>query len=104
IIGKLLSIPEDVFLDLYNYELDIERKVIDSRTIGKEIIKAARALNKKVILVSDIYYDKEFVAQLLKHCDIDYDELYISSELDKTKESGSLYDHLIDIYGCDIIH
>ncbi|HCO1589802.1 TPA: hypothetical protein N7M24_005149, partial [Escherichia coli] len=68
------------------------------------IIKAARALNKKVILVSDIYYDKEFVAQLLKHCDIDYDELYISSELDKTKESGSLYDHLIDIYGCDIIH
>lgn len=104
IIADILSLSEESALELYNYELKIDYKMLQPRAIGLELISAAKAAKKKVILTSDIYYDREFVVSILKKCGIYYDELYISSDLDKTKESGTLYDVLIKKYNQDILH
>lgn len=104
IIGKLLSISEDSALELYNYELTLDYKLLEPRVVGLELISAAKSFNKKVILASDIYYDKDFIVSILEKCGVYYDDLYISSELDKTKESGTLYDVLIEKHGQNILH
>ncbi len=104
IMSELLSIPEKWGKELYDYEMELDFNLIEPRQVGIELIKVARELNTRIVLASDIYYDRDFVIKLLDKCSIDYDELFVSSEIDKTKESGSLYDVLIEAFGSNILH
>lgn len=104
IIGNLLGLSETVAMELYNLELELDLNLLEPRLVGTELIAAARAAKKKVILTSDIYYDRAFIVKILEKCGIYYDELFISSELDRTKESGKLYDCLIEKHGNNILH
>lgn len=55
---------------------------------------------KKVIITSDIYLDKEFLADILEQNGISkYYKLYASSEHKYTKQSGSLFKKIIDEEG-----
>lgn len=104
IMADILSLPQESALELYQYEQDLDYKLLHPRAAGLELIAAARAAKKKIILASDIYYSREFIISILKKCGIYYDELYISSDLDRTKESGTLYDVLIEKHGQNILH
>ena len=95
---------------LMNLEIETEISVMvgiqDNISKLKHLIKQG----KQVILVSDMYLRKSDVVKILdsidpfitKHC-----EIFLSSEINKTKHRGTLFDHIIKKYNIDpseIIH
>ena len=57
----------------------------------RQLINEIRKENKKIICISDMYLNKEFIEGILKKEKIKFDELYISSKTGKTKSSGKLF-------------
>lgn len=60
-----------------------------------EIIKLfykAKEMGKIIIIVSDMYYSKEFLIKILQKCGISgYSELFVSSDIKKSKHSGEMF-------------
>jgi len=82
---------------LLKLELDIEESVCERREIGIKLFKYAVEKKKRVILISDIFFDKSFVELLLNKAGIDgYEKLYVSSEVDLLKHTGNLFKHVIE--------
>ena len=81
---------------LKSKEMEMEYHFSGRRETGYELYKFAKFLNKKVILTSDIYLPKDLIVKLLNKNDYEFDELYISSELMKSKGKGDMFQHIID--------
>ena len=80
-----------------NKEMEMELTFCKRRNSGYELYSLAKCMNKKVILTSDIYLPKELIIKILDNTGYDsFDELYISSELLKTKSEGTLYKYIIE--------
>lgn len=66
------------------------------------------AANRKVILISDMYLTSDMLSKILENCGITgYEKLYISSEADASKRSGSLYRYVLNdlkIKPCELLH
>lgn len=62
---------------------------------------------KRVIAISDMYHDGAFIAELLAGADLPIDEIYVSSEIGKLKNTGGMYAYLTTLLGVspsDIVH
>ncbi|WP_265611387.1 DUF4422 domain-containing protein [Campylobacter jejuni] len=80
------------FYYLKKYEEELEYNNIYINPLMKDIFEYAKSLNKKIIFTTDMYYDKTFFVNLLhKNGICGFDEIYISGELGKSKESGELF-------------
>lgn len=78
-------------------EMDYELELIRSRSSGYLAYCEALALNKKIILISDMYLTKDFIETLLSKNGINvYDKLYLSSEYKEKKHSGKLFDFVLN--------
>ncbi|MGU8265167.1 HAD family hydrolase [Clostridium perfringens] len=112
--ARLCNSREDITLDdIYNNfkkdyndsdlkELkELEKKIEVSMCIGNEkVIEAfnyAKSLNKKVIIVSDMYLTRDVIEDILnKNGVVGYDDIYISSEYGLTKHTGNLFKYVCD--------
>lgn len=107
-IQKKYSLTESQKNKIYNIELEFERKYCRKREFVYKIYQEALKKNKKIIIVSDIFFPKKFVAELLDKCEIDkYLKLFVSSEYDSLKHSGNLYNDVLKelkIHPSKIIH
>ena len=57
-----------------------------------EVIKKLREYDKKIIIISDMYLEKQYIQQLLKKCGYpDFDEYFVSCDYRKSKSEGTLY-------------
>ncbi|SCB80261.1 HAD-IA family hydrolase [Gilliamella intestini] len=55
--------------------------------------------NKKIILVSDMYLDEETIKKMLSKVGVSsFDKLYLSSNLLKTKNHGTIWQNVLDDY------
>ena len=61
----------------------------------KKIYDYCISKNKRIIIESDMYLSKEFITQVLKDNNFYYDRLYLSSDIMKTKKSGSMFDYML---------
>lgn len=78
--------------NLMEYEKELEIKFCYRRNFGYELYNIARFLNKKIVLTSDMYLDKDTIIAILSSNGYnDYEKLYLSSESQKTKSTGNLY-------------
>ena len=77
-------------------EMEMELHFCRRRNSGYELYTLAKEAKKKVILTSDIYLPKKFIEKLAKKNGYEFDELYVSSELLKTKANGSLFEYIIE--------
>ena len=77
-------------------ELSMELHFCRRRNSGYELYSLAKEIGKKVILTSDIYLKKETIEKILEKNGYKFDELYISSELLKTKSTGTLFEYIIE--------
>jgi len=117
IAGKY-NIDGDAKNKLKQAEIDIETKLLRTRKFAKEIFDFAVDSGKKVILVSDFYFEKEILENVLfANGIINYKRLYVSSDLKKRKDTGELYKavlkeenieawellHIGDNYNSDVI-
>lgn len=62
----------------------------------REMLLYARQQKKRVIITTDMYLEKTELERILKRCSLNqWDALYASSELKKTKYGGTMYDAVI---------
>lgn len=96
IIGKILKLDSDLAEKLYSYELQIEKGLLEARTIGKLALEYAQTRGKRVIITSDTYFSEEQIREFLASANILADKIYASSSYDATKETGGLYKVLLE--------
>lgn len=94
-IGERQGLTEAQTERLYTAELDTERRLLGRRGLGCELLREALRMQKRVVLVSDTYFDQDFVLQVLNRAAISgYEQLYCSSEVGVLKRTGRLFDHI----------
>lgn len=77
---------------LMSLEKEYEIKFCSAKKKGKKIFELAQKLNKKIIIISDMYFDKEQIEKMLNKCGyFGYDDIFVSSEYNSTKSRVSLY-------------
>lgn len=78
-------------------EVEIEKKVLYRNQYMYEIFEYAKSIGKRVIIVSDMYYQKKEIEYLLEINGITgFDSLYLSSEINATKYIGDIYNFVIE--------
>lgn len=84
-------------VDIYlNKELEIEYNLIVENKDIVDIIKRLKKENKKIYIISDTYFEQNFIMKILKKLNIDFfDGVYISSAYNKTKKTGNLFNEFL---------
>jgi len=98
LVKKALHISEETKLKLIKTELEIEDQFIYLNDDIFETLSYLYSKNVRVIFASDMYLPHFFLLNILKKYDLIRNDrqLYLSSELNKTKRNGGrLYDHII---------
>lgn len=86
--------------EIQRLEISYELKLLSKRDAGFRAFYLAMSLNKKIILVSDMYLKKQTIEKVLKDNGYyGYDKLYLSSDIGEKKLRGKLYDHVLDDLG-----
>ena len=90
---------------LKHIEFETEKENLVPRDDVLRFFQYAKAKGKKVILLSDMYWPREKLQELLSALGISgYDEIIVSCEYRQTKEKGGLYGIVKEKYGSDILH
>lgn len=107
-ISRNYGLEHPVAETLKNGEIKLELRLCQCREAVKELFELAKALDKKVILVSDMYLKRETIEQLLKKNGYyGYERLYLSSDIRLTKHTGDLFKYVLNdlgIPGKKILH
>lgn len=91
-IGENYDIDKEIFLAMKEEEKRLEIEFCTQRKSVKEIYDLVLLLGKKIIIVSDMYLDKETIYTILSNNGYyNYEKLYLSSELRVTKNSGEIF-------------
>ncbi|MGP9514566.1 HAD family hydrolase [Psychrobacter sp. AOP5-CZ1-12] len=89
-------------------ELNNELHFCTEKKYGKAVFELARKLNKKIILISDMYLSKEHIEAILsKNGYSEYDGLYVSSEYRKAKHTSNLFKVVLsehEVHPSKILH
>ncbi|WP_029542171.1 HAD-IA family hydrolase [Selenomonas sp. AB3002] len=87
-------------------EYELEKHYCIANQYMKEIVDLCVASKKKIVICSDMYLSSQQIAELLKINKYPYFEnVYVSSELNKSKKYGDLFHYLKQVYqGKKIIH
>lgn len=105
--ARKVSPREDIFFDeiykfidikyahLKEHELKLEKQILHKNTRATEIYNYAKSLGKRIIITSDMYFDSEFLKSVLLKEGFSFEKLYVSSEIGKTKWSGTLFDYIL---------
>jgi len=93
-LEKYIDLPEAKLKEIRQLEWELEQQVLLPREEMCELFRYAVSLNKKVYLVSDMYYTAEQLTRLLKPFGITgYDKIFVSCDYN-TKKSQGLFEHL----------
>lgn len=93
-LGK--KYPINDLKNILKEELKLEYKFSTVNLLIKKVFDYCKKSNKKIEIISDIYIPKAHIEKMLRKNGIDgWDNLFISSEFNKTKATGSLYDVVI---------
>lgn len=88
-------------LKIMNIEKEIENSSLFVNPQVERWLTLANEYNKKIILISDMYFDFETIHKItvskLQNQDL-IDKVYVSSEFNKTKHTGSLYLEVLSHY------
>lgn len=96
-MGRILDIPNEILNTLQRREEELEYTLCRPRHMGKELFDFANACGKRVILISDMYLEKETVQTMLQKCGYEgYEEVFLSSNIRLVKFTGNLFSHVIN--------
>lgn len=91
-LEKLYHEKRSVIERVKVFEVELEQILLRPRTIGKEMFEYALSLNKRVILISDMYLNLNTIENFLTESGYSgYHKIYLSSEKKVAKSDGKLY-------------
>lgn len=89
------DLGEQLSQTIKKIELSIEREFTVSNPFIKEVYNYAKANNKEIIFISDMYLPKEFITNLLIENGYDqFEDIFISGSIGVSKASTNLYSHV----------
>lgn len=95
-ISEHYGIKKEITDELEAYEIELETKYCRARFIGKELFEWARICNKKIIIISDMYLPLNVIENILnKNGYNNYERLFLSNEIGKSKYSGKLFKYVL---------
>lgn len=107
-IREIYGIPADICSALKEEEKRLEIHFCTVRKTVKELYELALYAGKKIILVSDMFLDKETIGKILKKNGYsDYQKIFLSSEKRRLKHTGDLFRTVLNglnIDGSRILH
>lgn len=85
---------------LKNNEINLENDLLVPRKDMRILLQELKKKNKKVILVSDMYLTKKVIIDVLNNCGYKdlYDALYLSCDVNKRKDSKTMWTFLKEIH------
>lgn len=104
----VFNIDKKIAAKMKKLEIEYELKFCFQRKTAKELFDLAKYLDKKVIITTDMYLPREVIERILRSNNFsDYERLYISCELDRTKSNGTIFEYIEDdlgVKGGQILH
>ena len=98
-IYRFSKLDKKTISELINIELENENKLLIPNNHLAYWIEFAHSLNKKIIIISDIYYSYEQLSDIafskIKNFKL-ISNIYISSEIKKLKKTGNLFKHVLE--------
>ena len=88
--------------DLQRAEIKEELDITYPNPVIKNVYNWCRKNNKRIILISDMYLDRDTIKKILSKCGYEnYENLYISSETGLQKATGNLFKYVKNELGLD---
>jgi len=106
-LGKKMGISKSHLRILKEKEVSLEISLAKINIEMLAILRIAKEAGKRIILTSDMYLTSPYIIMILNKFAIDYDALYISADLRKRKDNGSLFDEIIareQVLPSEILH
>ena len=101
-IQKTLTLSSDLLEQIKKHELYLEYKLSKRQNFGYSLYQIAKQSGKKIVFISDMYLDVEFIKSLLeKHQYTVSDNLYVSRDFGCSKKEGGLFEKVIGILKID---
>lgn len=92
---------------LKEIEINTEIELCERNKQFCDIYEYCKKQKKHIVIISDMYLDKNTIKNILEKNNITYDELFLSSDILKTKRTGSIYKYALkklNINNSEIIH
>lgn len=106
-IYSYIDYDKDLSCKLMNYEKKIEKRLCVKNLNIYDFYQEVKK-KYKVILVTDMYLDRETIIAILDKNGINgYKKVYVSSELNKTKANGELFSYVLkdlNVNGKEVLH
>lgn len=91
-LAKMEGYDEALCKTLSSMEKETELRICEPRPEGAELLLAAKHLDIRVILISDMYLSRLRISRMLCKCGLkNFAELYVSSEHRQNKANGDLF-------------
>jgi len=90
------GVSESEASKIMDLEISSELQLISRRESGHRAYMLALSLEKRIILVSDMYLPRAVIAEILQRNGyFDYERLFLSNEADAKKHTGALFDYVL---------
>jgi glycosyltransferase involved in cell wall biosynthesis/FMN phosphatase YigB (HAD superfamily) len=100
VFAEKAKVGHEVASKLLELEVSSEISILSPRKSVIDMAREAMKSRKKIIIVSDTYFERKYIEKILVKNNIDfYNNLYISSEAGKRKDRGDLWDNVLH-YEC----
>ena len=99
---EIYSVLPSDFQFLKEKEIQLEKDTLYANPQMKEIFDYAKSLNKRIILISDMYFSTDILDDILKKNDFTgYEKIYISTEYRKAKYDVKLFKYILETLKID---
>lgn len=102
-----INLDDEIKEKLKKIEIEIEIKVCEKNERVYKIYELCKIIGKKIIITSDMYLNKKIIEKILNKNDIQYYKLYLSSDIQLTKNTGTIFKYIIsdlNIANRNLIH
>lgn len=95
-IQKMLSLSSEDLCEIKTAEIELEKNFCQPRKIGKYLFDIAQYFGKTIICISDMYLCSKDIESILNKCGYhSINQIYVSSDIGLTKNTGSLYKYVL---------
>ncbi|MGO2339855.1 MAG: hypothetical protein ACTH5M_04565 [Psychrobacter sp.] len=91
VVAEQLGLDDLAAKEMCEIEKSVDKELLTTHDIGYKLFQYAVKQKKKVIVITDTYYDECFIREILHSNGYNPNSYYVSSEINKTKESGDMF-------------